>query len=215
MDLIFLDANVPFCAAYRFDAGLRKLWRLPGVWMVTSAYAVEEARRNLSNVGQRRELDKLLRSVEVVPTAAPTDHPLFSSVELPDKDRPHTARGDRCRSDAPTDRRLLALRPSLRGEYRRGSYPPAGGLPLFKDRTACPYKRDVAPLCASFRLQTPSLRNEPILREVFTGDLRRGPRRRLRLWPRVAGRCPHCGGRPGGAAAHDRPCRISPLSRSR
>ena len=56
--------------------------------MVTSAYAVEEARRNLSSVEQRRELDELLRSVEVVPTAAPTDHPLFSSVELPHKDRP-------------------------------------------------------------------------------------------------------------------------------
>src|SRR5215217_7990819 len=56
--------------------------------MVTSAYAVEEARRNLSNVWQRRELDELLRSVEVVSTAAPTNHPLFSSVELPDKDRP-------------------------------------------------------------------------------------------------------------------------------
>jgi len=57
--------------------------------MVTSAYAVEVARRNLSDVWQRRELDELLGCVEVVPTAAPTSHPLFSSVvELPDKDRP-------------------------------------------------------------------------------------------------------------------------------
>jgi uncharacterized protein len=84
-----LDANVLFSATYRSEAGLRKFWRLPGVRMVTSAYAVEEARRNLSNPGQRRELDELLRSVEVVLTAAPIDHPLFSSVvELPDKDRP-------------------------------------------------------------------------------------------------------------------------------
>ena len=88
MGSIFLDANVLFSAAYRSDVGLRKLWRLPGVRMVTSAYAVEEARRNLSSVEQRRELDELLRSVEVVSTAAPTNHPLFSSVELPDKDRP-------------------------------------------------------------------------------------------------------------------------------
>jgi len=89
VDSIFLDANVLFSAAYRSDAGLRKLWRLPGVRKITSAYALEEARRNLSNVWQRRELDELLRSVEIVPTAAPTDHPLFSSVvELPDKDRP-------------------------------------------------------------------------------------------------------------------------------
>ncbi len=89
MDSIFLDAHVLFSAAYRSDAGLRKLWRLPGVRMVTSAYAVEEARRNLSQARQREELDELLGSVEVVPTAAPTDHPLFSSVmQLPDKDRP-------------------------------------------------------------------------------------------------------------------------------
>ena len=84
-----MDANVLFSAAYRSDAGLRKLWRLPGVRMVTSAYAVEEAHRNLSNAGQRRELGELLGSVEVVLTAAPTDHPPFSNVvELPDKDRP-------------------------------------------------------------------------------------------------------------------------------
>ena len=81
-----MDANVFFSAAYRYDAGLRKLWRLAAVRIVTSAYAVEEARRNLSSVEQRRELDELLRSVEIVPTAAPTNHPLFSSVELPHKD---------------------------------------------------------------------------------------------------------------------------------
>ena len=84
-----MDANVLFSVAYRSDAGLRKLWRLPGVRMLASAYAVEEARRNLSQPRQREELDELLGSVEVVPTAAPTDHPLFSSVmQLPDKDRP-------------------------------------------------------------------------------------------------------------------------------
>src|SRR5215212_11842636 len=37
---------------------------------------------------QHRELDELLGCVEVVPTAAPTDHLIFSSVELPNKDRP-------------------------------------------------------------------------------------------------------------------------------
>ena len=38
--------------------------------------------------GQRRELEELLGSVEVVLTAAPTDRPLFSTMELADKDRP-------------------------------------------------------------------------------------------------------------------------------
>jgi uncharacterized protein len=85
---IFLDANVLFSAAYRRDAGLRRLWRLPGIQLTTSVYAVEEARRNLDQPKQRRELEELLDSVEIVPTAATTDHPLFSTVELPDKDRP-------------------------------------------------------------------------------------------------------------------------------
>lgn len=88
MDLAFLDANVLFCAAYRSDAGLRRLWKLPRASLITSAYVAEEARRNLSNPGQRRELEELLGSVEVVPSAAPEDHPLFSSMELADKDRP-------------------------------------------------------------------------------------------------------------------------------
>ncbi len=88
MDLVFLDANVLFSAAYRPDAGLRRLWRLPGARLITSVYAVEEARRNLSNPGQRRELEELLGYVEVVPTAASTDHLLFCTIELPDKDRP-------------------------------------------------------------------------------------------------------------------------------
>ncbi len=88
MDLVFLDANVLFCATYRLDAGLRRLWRLPRARLITSAYAAEEARRNLSDPGQRRELGELLGSVEVVPTAAPTDHPLFLTMELADKDRP-------------------------------------------------------------------------------------------------------------------------------
>lgn len=86
--LIFLDANVLFSTAYRTDAGLRRLWRLLGARLITSVYAAEEARRNLSNPEQRRELEELLDYVEVVPTAASTDHPLFWTIELPDKDRP-------------------------------------------------------------------------------------------------------------------------------
>ncbi len=88
MDLIFLDANILFSAAYRSDAGLKRLCKLPGVRMITSAYAIEEAHRNLDYPKQREDLEDLLGSVEVVPTAASTDYPLFSSVTLPDKDRP-------------------------------------------------------------------------------------------------------------------------------
>ena len=88
MDLVFLDANVLFSAAYRPDAGLRRLWSLPGVRKITSAHAAEEARRNLSQPKQREELEELLGSVEIIATAASTGHPLFSTIELPDKDQP-------------------------------------------------------------------------------------------------------------------------------
>jgi predicted nucleic acid-binding protein len=88
VDLVFLDANVLFSAAYRPDAGLRRLWSLPGVRKITSAYAAEEARRNLSQPKQREDLEKLLASVEVIATTASTDHLIFSTIELPDKDQP-------------------------------------------------------------------------------------------------------------------------------
>ena len=34
------------------------------------------------------DLEELLSAVEVIATTASTDHPLFSSIELPDKDQP-------------------------------------------------------------------------------------------------------------------------------
>ncbi len=58
--LIVLDANVLFATAYGPDTGL---WRVPGARPITSVYAAEEACRNLSIVGQRRELEELLGSV--------------------------------------------------------------------------------------------------------------------------------------------------------
>jgi len=89
VDLVFLDANILFSAAYRSDAGLKRLWKLPGARMITSAYAIKEAHRNLDYPKQRKDLEDQLGSVEVVTTAASTDHPLFSNdVKLPDKDRP-------------------------------------------------------------------------------------------------------------------------------
>jgi uncharacterized protein len=88
VDRIFLDANILFSAAYRPDTGLRRLWSLPGVRRVTSVYAAEEARRNLSRPKQREDLEELLGSVEVIATAPSTGQPLFSTIELPDKDQP-------------------------------------------------------------------------------------------------------------------------------
>ena len=83
----FLDANVLFSAAYRPDAGLRKLWALRKVDLVTSRYAIEEALRNLEDQEQGQRLDVLLRTVEIVDTT-PAERPLAVSLKLADKDRP-------------------------------------------------------------------------------------------------------------------------------
>jgi hypothetical protein len=87
VDRVFLDANILFSAAYRPYAGLRQLWEVPDVELVTSAYAVEEARRNLDRPEQRAALQVLLQSVEVLATS-PGDPPSAVPIELAEKDRP-------------------------------------------------------------------------------------------------------------------------------
>ena len=84
MDRIFLDANVLFSAAYRPDAGLASLWEMSGVELITSDYAAQEARINLTEDDQRRRLTRLLRKVRIVTAVAP----LPPEVRLPEKDQP-------------------------------------------------------------------------------------------------------------------------------
>jgi len=84
VDRVFLDANVLLSAAYRPTSKLRELWRRPGVKPLTSAYAVEEALRNLDDGEQRQGLDTLLGSVTVVGEAPERE----LQVELVAKDRP-------------------------------------------------------------------------------------------------------------------------------
>lgn len=86
MDRVFLDANVLFSAAYRESTGLRRLWELEGVQLVTSTYAIEEARRNLPEGEPQSRLQTLLAAVQ--PSAEVADRPLPALVELPAKDRP-------------------------------------------------------------------------------------------------------------------------------
>jgi predicted nucleic acid-binding protein len=86
VDRLFLDANVLFSAAYREDAGLRRLWKLPGVVLLTSRYAVEEATRNLAQPAQQRRLAELLETVRVLERMEPVS--AQQEDRLPDKDRP-------------------------------------------------------------------------------------------------------------------------------
>ena len=85
MPRAFLDANVLFSAAYREKSGLMRLWHRQGAELVTSAYAAEEARRNLASPDQRARLESLLSQMRIV---AESDAPMPASVKLPDKDHP-------------------------------------------------------------------------------------------------------------------------------
>ncbi len=99
MDRLFLDANVLFSATYREDAGVRRLWQLRETELLTSSYAVEEARRNLRTAEQRAELNELLETVRVSNLLAdPAGHPEIEGSVLPEKDLPivRTAVGSEC-----------------------------------------------------------------------------------------------------------------------
>ncbi|MDF0673676.1 MAG: hypothetical protein P0120_04945 [Nitrospira sp.] len=87
MERVFLEANVLFSAADRQDSRLRQLFKLRGVTFMSSAYAVEEARRNLSTTQQRKDLEQLCASMEIVP-AAPAESFHSPGFELPESDRP-------------------------------------------------------------------------------------------------------------------------------
>jgi uncharacterized protein len=85
MDCLFLDANVLFSAAYRLNAGLLQLWDLDDTVLSSSHYAVEEARFNLTDEGQRSRLSELSTALELF-SAAP--RPLPRGIALPEKDVP-------------------------------------------------------------------------------------------------------------------------------
>lgn len=87
MDRLFLDANILFSAAYRPDAGVRRLWKLPAAVLLTSDYAVEEARRNLREPEQLKRLDALLESVRTA-SAIVLNPEMRPDIELPEKDWP-------------------------------------------------------------------------------------------------------------------------------
>ena len=87
MDQVFLDANVLFSAADRLDTPLQKLFSLPKVMLVTSDYALEEAKRNLASGQQRAELERLCKSVKVVSVLPPQGESSILA-KLPENDRP-------------------------------------------------------------------------------------------------------------------------------
>jgi len=86
LDRLFLDANVLFSAAWRENSRLLRLWKLPGVEVVSSAYAVDEARRNLGDSEARARLETLIDETTIVAEGSLATLP--PSLSLAAKDRP-------------------------------------------------------------------------------------------------------------------------------
>jgi len=87
VDRLFLDANILSSAAYRADAGIARLWELRDCVLLTSDYAIEEARRNLDEPEQLARLEELLRGVQQV-RAASLDPGARGGIQLREKDWP-------------------------------------------------------------------------------------------------------------------------------
>ena len=88
MDRIFLDANVLFSAAYLENSGLARLWQLEDAELLSSNYAVDEARRNLALERPPAviRLERLTPKLTLV--NPPGNLKLLTAVQLDSKDRP-------------------------------------------------------------------------------------------------------------------------------
>lgn len=89
MDRPFLDANVLFSLAYGRTTALLHLLTLDDTRLLTSPYALEEARRNLEKWEQKKRLQNIVRVNEIEVTSdVPVDRPLPEGIHLPEKDAP-------------------------------------------------------------------------------------------------------------------------------
>ncbi len=90
---VFLDANVLFSAAYREAGSVRAFFALAHAGacdLVTSGYAVDEARRNIRAKHPQRapDLEMLLKRAELCREAAPATLAWAVDQRLPAKDAP-------------------------------------------------------------------------------------------------------------------------------
>jgi predicted nucleic acid-binding protein len=86
VDKLFLDANVLIAAAWRLDARVRGLWRLPDIALVVSTYVLDEVARNLQRQEHLDRLEQLLKAISVISN---WDHiSLPDDVVLREKDIP-------------------------------------------------------------------------------------------------------------------------------
>jgi predicted nucleic acid-binding protein len=101
---LFLDANILFTAAYSPNGISRHLFALSDAGfcsLSTSAFALEEARRNLimKASGKLPELDRLSTFVQIVPEPSPDKVQAAIELPLPLKDAPVMAAAVSCGAD--------------------------------------------------------------------------------------------------------------------
>lgn len=87
MDRLFLDANVLYSAAESPTSRFHVFWNMKEVELLTSAYALEEARRNLNSDTLQDKLVILMKSLLIVENPL-GEYALPPSLSLPEKDRP-------------------------------------------------------------------------------------------------------------------------------
>lgn len=88
MDRLFLDANILFSAAYKSDSRLRELWSLTDVELLSSYYAVEEAKRNIT-LARPQCLSDLNALISDLTLAVGLDIAArIDEIDLDEKDRP-------------------------------------------------------------------------------------------------------------------------------
>lgn len=97
--LVFVDANVLFSAAYKEDSRLGHLWSVKEIRLITSLYAMEEAKRNLVRLRPHRmeNFQLLIATMEVIPAALRIE--LKDTHGLPLKDIPILQAAVHCKAN--------------------------------------------------------------------------------------------------------------------
>jgi predicted nucleic acid-binding protein len=94
---LFLDANILFSAAYQDKSDILNLWKIKYIHLITSHYALEEAKRNLGKPEQLKRLENLILGLKVVHEM--DDKLLPTEIQLRSKDRPILAAAIAARAD--------------------------------------------------------------------------------------------------------------------
>jgi hypothetical protein len=135
MDRVFLDANLLFSAAYSALSRLRELWSRHNATLLSSEFALEEARRNLEIYGAdpAQELKRLAARLEIVPDVSGSSLAL-PGADLPEGDRAllsaavlaecsHFLTGDKRHFGPLYERKVGGVLVLTPGQYLRGDSP--------------------------------------------------------------------------------------------